>query len=320
MKQKVILTHKYRDEGIEELKENFNLIIVEGSGRSLMETLKEHSDAVALISFLSDPIKKEHMDALPNLKIIANYAVGYNNIDVAYAKSKNILVTNTPDILTDASADLTFTLILAACRRIVEADAYVRAGKFTGWGANLLLGKELRGATLGIIGMGRIGTAVAIRALGFGMNVIYYNRSRKEHLEKQYGFKYVTFDQLVREADVVSPHIPGSPEVHHLFNKETFDKMKPDAVFINLARGGIMDEAALADKLEKKELFAAGLDVYELEPKVHEKLMKLDNVVMAPHIGSATFTARLGMAKMTIANIKQTLAGQTPQNLVPECR
>ncbi|MCP4221436.1 MAG: D-glycerate dehydrogenase [bacterium] len=316
MKVKVVLTRHYQEEGIRQLREAYDLVIVEGSGKALPQILKENPDTQVLIPFLSDPVGPDIIDLAPDLKIIANYAVGYNNIDVEYAKSKNIFVTNTPDILTDASADLTMALILSVCRRIVESDAFVRDGKFEGWGANLMLGKELEGSTIGIFGMGRIGTATALRALGFGMKVIYNSRTRKPELEEKHGFQYVSFDQLVEQADIISPHIPSSPEVLHLFNKETFDRMKPDAVFVNVARGNIMDEAALTEKLERKELFGAGLDVYEFEPKVTERLKKLKNVVLLPHIGSATYYARMGMAQMTIDNIAQALAGKRPRNLV----
>ena len=318
--QKVVLTQKYQDEAIKQLKDAFNLIIVEDSGKDLAQILKENPDTEALISFLSDPIGKEIIDLASNLKIIANYAVGYNNIDVAYAVKKGIPVTNTPDVLTRATADLTMALILAVCRRIVEGDAFLREGKFHGWGANLLLGKELNTCTLGIVGMGRIGTAAAQRAAGFGMKIIYYDNSRKPDLEKEYGYTFAAFHELVKTADIVTLHIPSYPEVHHLFNREVFDMMKPDAVFINVSRGNLVDEAVLAEKLEKNELFGAGLDVYEFEPKVNERLLKLKNAVLVPHIGSATYTARMGMAQLTVDNVKLVLAGNQPQNLVPECR
>lgn len=318
MRRKVILTHKYQDEAIRQLNEAFELIIVEDSGKTLAEILKENPDTEALISFLSDKIDEKMIDLAPNLKIIANYAVGYNNIDVQYALKKGIPVTNTPDVLTNATADLTMALILAVCRRLVEGDELLRQGKFKGWAANFLLGKELNGSTLGIIGMGRIGQATALRAKAFGLKIVYYNRTRKPDLEKEYGCQFKPFLDLVKEADIVSLHIPASPEVHHLFNKNVFDRMKKDAVFINVSRGDLVDEVYLAEKLEKNELFGAGLDVYEHEPQVTEKLLKLKNIVLAPHIGSATYKARMGMAQLTIDNVKQVLAGIPPQNLVPE--
>lgn len=319
-KKKVVLTQIYQQQAIEQLQEAFDLVIVEGSGKPLEQVLRENPDTEALIPFLSDPIGKEIIDLAPRLKIIANYAVGYNNIDVRYAVRKGILVTNTPDILTRATADLAMALLLASARRIVESDAYLRAGKFTGWGANLLLGKELHGCTMGIVGMGRIGLATALRARGFGMKITYFSRSRKPELEQKYDFQYLPFMELVENSDVISLHIPSSPDVHHLFNKDVLDRMKPDAIFINVARGNLVDEAYLAEKLEKNPQFTAGLDVYEFEPKVTEKLLPLKNTVLVPHIGSATFHARMGMAQMTIDNLEQAFEGKTPQNLVPECR
>jgi glyoxylate reductase len=320
MKPKVVLTQTYQVEAIDRLREEFDLVIVEGSGKSLAEVLRENPDTRALIGFLSDKIDKRIIDLGKNLKIIANYAVGYNNIDVQYAVGKGIPVTNTPDVLTNAAADMAMALILAVARRIVEGDEWVRQGKFTGWGANLLLGKELNGSILGIVGMGRIGLAAALRGQGFGLNVMYYDSARKENLENEYGFTYMPFDELVSRADVISLHVPSSPGTYHLFNKDVFDRMKRDAIFINTARGDLVDEASLAEKLAKNELFGAGLDVYEFEPRVTEKLKRLKNVVLAPHTGSATYKARLGMAQMTVDNVKQALSGRIPRNLVEECK
>lgn len=320
MKQKVILTQRYQQEAIEQLQEDYDLIIVRDTGRHLEEILAENPDTVALISFLSDRIDKRIIDLGPNLKIIANYAVGYNNIDVSYAVQKGIPVTNTPDILTGTTADMAVALLLAVSRRIVEGDYFVRQGKFKGWGANLMLGKEINGATMGIVGMGRIGLATALRVKAFGMKVCYYSMNRRQELEETHGFIYLPFEELVGKSDVVSLHIPSTPETHHLFDKKTLDLMKPDAIFINVSRGNLVDEEYLADKLEKKELFGAGLDVYEYEPVITTKLKTLSNVVLAPHLGSATYTTRLGMAHMTVDNIRQVLAGDTPQNLVDECK
>ena len=320
MKPKVILTQKYQDEAIQQLYREFQLVIVEDSGKSLAEVLKENPDTQALISFLSDRIDKKIIALGKNLRIIANYAVGYNNINVGYAVQKGIAVTNTPDVLTNATADFTMALILATARRVVEGDNFVRQGKFTGWGANLMLGKELNNSILGIVGMGRIGLAAAQRAMAFGMRVFYYDTTRKKDLEKKYGFRYMPFRDLVSQADIISVHIPSSPETRRLFNQEVFDRMKKDAVFINASRGDLVDEAYLAEKLEKNELFGAGLDVYEYEPHITEKLKKLKNVVLAPHLGSATYKARMGMAQLTIDNVKEVLAGKPPQNLVEECK
>ena len=318
MKKKVILTKNYLQPAIDRLNDVFDLVVAEESGKDLAAVVKEHADAEALISFLSDKIDRSLMDLAPNLKIIANYAVGYNNIDVAAALEKGIFVTHTPDVLTEATADLTMALVLAVCRRILESDEFVRAGKFEGWGAKLMLGKELRGSVFGVVGLGRIGLATAKRAAGFGMKVMYYSKTRKPEIEQELGFQYARFIDVVEQADVLSLHLPYSEDVHHLFNKDTFDLMKPNAVFINAARGALMDENYLAEKLEKGELFGAGLDVYEFEPKVTQRLLALKNVVMAPHIGSATDDTRLEMAMMTVRGVENALQGAKPDFLVPE--
>jgi len=316
--KKIILTHRYHDEAIERLHREFQLVIAADEGPDLPAVMRRHADAEGLISFLSDPVDAAAIRAMKKLKIIANFAVGYNNIDVECALEKNILVTHTPDVLTGATADLAMALILSVSRRLVEGDALVRAGRFTGWQAGLLLGKELNGAILGIVGMGRIGLATALRARACGMKALYYSRSAKPALERKYGFARVTFLELLRSADVVSLHLPYSPGVHHLFNRDAFALMKKDAIFINTARGPLMDEEALAAALEKNELFGAGLDVYEDEPAVNEKLKGLKNAVLLPHLGSATGKTRRAMAMMTVLSVRQALAGKRPRHLIPE--
>lgn len=316
--KKVILTRRYNDEAIERLRREFRLLIAADEGTDLAGFLRRHADAQALISFLSDPVDRAMIGGLPGLKIIANYAVGYNNIDVGCALERNVLVTHTPDVLTAATADLTLALILAVSRRLVEGDALVRAGRFSGWDANLLLGKELNGALLGIVGMGRIGLATALRARAFGMKVIYYSRGAKPALEKKFGFARVTFLELIRSADVVSLHLPYSPGVRHLFSRDAFALMKKDAIFVNAARGPLMDEEALAEHLEKNGRFGAGLDVYENEPAVNQRLKGLKNAVLLPHLGSATEKTRRAMAMMTVQAVRQALSGRKPQHLIPE--
>ena len=216
MKKKIILTKKFGSNEVEILRRKYDLIIVEDEEKSLEDLVDVHNDAVALIPFLSDTVNSEIIDSLKNLRIIANYAVGYNNIDFEYAGKIGIFVTNTPEILTNATADLTMALILGVSRRILESDRYMRSGSFTGWGANLLLGKELNGLTLGIIGLGKIGTATAIRAKAFGMKIIYSSRTRKEKTEKEFGFEYRELDDLIGSADIISPHMPYSKEAHHM--------------------------------------------------------------------------------------------------------
>jgi len=322
---KVILSQRYLDEAIAELRKicasvSCDLIIAEDERRSLSALLDAHPDCRALITFLSDTVDADLLRRAKNLRIVANYAVGYNNIDVAAALERGIYVTHTPDILTEATADLTMALTLAVARRIVPADCFLRQGRFSGWEAKLFLGKELAGATLGVVGMGRIGLAVALRALGFGMKVAYFSRTRRPDLEKRHSFVYLPFVDLLKRADVVSVHIPYSADVHHLFDRDAFALMKRDAIFINASRGGLMNEADLAEALGRNELFGAGLDVYESEPAVDDRLLGMDNVVLAPHIGSATFAARLGMARMTMTSVGEALAGQVPSHLVPEWR
>ncbi len=316
--KKVILAHRYHDEAVAALSREFDLVIAGEKNGGLRACLRRHPDAEALISFLSDPVDRSMINGMSKLRIIANFAVGYNNVDVAGALEKNVLVTHTPDVLTRATADLAMALILAASRRLVEGDALVRAGEFHGWRAGLLLGRELNGAVLGIVGMGRIGLAVALRARAFGMKVVFYSRSAKPRIEKKYGFARVTFLELIRSADVVSLHLSYSAGIRRLFNRDVFALMKKDAVFVNTARGPLVDEAALAAALEKNELFAAGLDVYENEPKVNARLKRLPNVVLLPHLGSATEATRRQMAMMTVQAVRQALAGRRPRHLIPE--
>lgn len=318
MPKKVILTRRFIQEAIDRLAQAFHLVIAADSGKSPAEVLAENKDAEALISFLSDPVDKDTIDLGENLKIIANYAVGYNNIDFRHAMAKDLFVTHTPDVLTNATADLAMALILAVSRRIVDADRFLRSGQFKGWDANLLLGKELNDSVLGIIGLGRIGLAVARRAIGFGLKAIYYSRPRENKLEQEYGFEFVDFEELITRADIITVHIPYSEDMHHLFNRQVFAKMKPDAIFINTSRGPMMNEEHLVEQLEKYESFGAGLDVYEFEPQVNERLKKLKNAVLVPHIGSATYKARLGMALMAIESVEQALSGRTPAHLIPE--
>lgn len=315
--QTVILAHPFAAEVMAELAAGFRLI-VPAAGRSLAETVRAEPAVEGLISFLSDPVDHDLLAAAPNLKIVANFAVGIDNIDVAAARARGIYVTNTPDILTEATADLTWALLLSVARRIVEADRFTRDGRFSGWQADLLLGKELAGGTCGVVGLGRIGSAVARRALGFGMRVLYTSRHRQPDLERQYGFEATDFSDLLRRADVVSAHLAYEPELHHLFDRDAFALMKPDAIFLNVARGALVNEAALIEALEEGRLFGAGLDVYEAEPVISARLRCLPNVVLAPHIGSATTATRTGMARMAAVSVGQALAGRIPDHLVPE--
>lgn len=279
--------------------------------------LKEVADCDALVPLLTDRVDDELLDRAPRLKVVANYAVGYDNIDVPACTARGVLVTNTPGVLTETTADLAFALILAAARRLVEADKFLRAGKWKTWGPTLLLGQDVYGATLGLVGLGRIGAAVARRARGFNMKILYYSRHRQEALEKELGVEYVSFDELLRRSDFISIHVPLTAETHHLFNAEAFAKMKPTAVLVNTARGPIVDEAALYAALKTGRIAAAGLDVMDPEPpRPDNPLLTLDNVILLPHIGSASIATRTRMATMAAENAAAALRGELPPNLV----
>lgn len=319
MKPKIILAHPFTPQQIDWLESRCELIMAEDYP-DLIQTAKAHPDTMGLISFLSDTVDDTLLDELPGLKIVANYAVGYNNIHVASARKRGIWVTNTPDVLTDATADLTMTLLLAACRRLIEADRFVRSGQFKGWGATLMLGKDIKDAVLGIVGLGRIGGEVARRARAFGMKVIYTANSPKPEMEKQLGVERVDFDQLLTRSDFISLHLPYSPAVHHLFDRAAFARMKAGSVFINVARGGLMDEAALVQAVNSGHLFAAGLDVFEAEPRVHPGVIQNERIVIAPHIGSATEHTREKMAMMAAEDVLRVCGGEKPLFPVSECR
>jgi len=276
------------------------------------ELLKYIKDVDAVISLLSDNFNPEIIDSMKRCKIISNYAVGYNNIDVEYARSKNIIVTNTPDVLTDSTADLAITLALACARRVLEGDRLIRSKKFKGWKPKLLLGIELKNKNFGILGAGRIGSATAFRAKAFGANILYYSKSGKEDLEKKTGAKKVPLKRLLKDSDFVSIHLPLNKETYHLINKENLNFLKKGSILINTARGEIVDEKELIKILKKKSIFAAGFDVYENEPNIDMELLKLDNVVLLPHIGSATEDTRNAMAELAAKNVINVMEGKNP--------
>jgi glyoxylate reductase len=272
----------------------------------------------ALLPILTDRVDGEVLDAAgPQLKIVANYAVGYNNIDVDAATARKVPVTNTPGVLTETTADLAWALILASTRRISESEAYLRAGKWDGWGPMQFLGTDVYGKTLGIFGMGRIAQAVARRAVGFGMNVIYASRSRQpEAIEKELNATHVDKATLLAESDILSVHCPLLPETTHAFSTAEFKAMKSSAVLINTSRGPTVDEGALVDALKNGDIWGAGIDVFEEEPKVHPGLMECPNAVIIPHLGSATLETRGKMATIAAQNIVARLNGETPPNCV----
>ena len=274
--------------------------------------------AEGLLAILTDTVDADVMDAAgPQLKIVANYAVGYDNVDVAAATERGIAVTNTPGVLTETTADLAWALLMSAARRIVEADCFVRDGRWTGWGPRLLLGVDVHGKTLGLFGMGRIGRAVARRAAGFDMRVLYHDRGPiEEAVEKRLDATFVDQPTLLAESDFLSIHVPLLPETRHAFGAAEFKAMKRTACLVNTSRGPVVDEAALAEALEAREVFAAGLDVFEDEPRVHPRLLACENAVIVPHVGSASIETRATMAQMAAQNIIARLRGEVPPNCV----
>lgn len=276
------------------------------------ELEKLASDADGIISLLTEKFDKKLIDKLKKCKVIANYAVGFNNIDIEYAREKNIIVTNTPDVLSDATADLAMTLVLSCARRITEGEKIMRTKKFKGWEPKLLLGVELKGKIFGILGAGRIGSAVARRAHAFGTNILYYDNSENKSLENETDAKKVSLNYLLKKSDFVSVHLPFTPKTYHLIDKEALQLLKPTSIFINTARGEIVDEKELIALLKANKIFAAGFDVYEGEPKINPVLLKLKNVVLLPHIGSATFEARNRMALLAAGNVIAVLKNREP--------
>jgi glyoxylate reductase len=277
--------------------------------------LRRVADKEGLLCTITDRIDAELLDGAPALKVIANYGVGFEHIDLAGATRRGIPVTNTPGVLTDATADLAFALILATARRIAAGDRRVREGKFTYWGPLLFLGQEVSGKTLGLIGLGRIGQAVAQRARGFGMRVLYHSRTRlAPAAEQELQVAYALRETLLQEADFVSLHVPLTPETRHLIGRRELELMKPTAFLINTARGPVVDEAALVEALRRGQLGGAGLDVYEREPELSPGLTDLDNVVLLPHLGSATIETRTRMGLMAAENLLAGLRGERPPN------
>ncbi|MFC2083426.1 2-hydroxyacid dehydrogenase [Bacteroidota bacterium] len=266
----------------------------------------------AIIPLLTDKIDRTVIDNAFNLKVIANYAVGFNNIDIEYAKSMNIVVTNTPDILTDSTADLAILLLLACARNLLEGEKYVRSKKFSGWQPRLLLGMELKNKILGIVGAGRIGFATAKRAINFGMKIVYFDKNKNERLENETCAKKISLNKLMKISDFISLHLPLCKDTYRMINKDKLDLMKPTAVIINTARGEIVDEEYLIKLLQSNKIYAAGFDVYDNEPIINKHLLKLQNVVLLPHIASATFEARFKMAELAARNVINVLEGKNP--------
>ncbi len=281
------------------------------------ELIQRVADVDALLTMLTDPIDAAVLNAGRRLRIVAQMAVGYDNIDVAAATERGILVTNTPGVLTEATADLTFALLLAAARRVVEGDRLTRTGGWKSWHPSFLLGQEVHGATLGIVGFGQIGQAVARRARGFEMRILYHSRTRRPEVEAELGAEYAELARLLRESDFVSLHVPLTPETRRMIGERELALMKPTAVLVNAARGAVVDQRALYVALKERRIAAAGLDVAETEPiPPDEPLLALDNVVITPHVGSAGVATRRKMAEMAVESVLQALRGELPQHCV----
>ncbi|ECO1693817.1 hydroxyacid dehydrogenase, partial [Listeria monocytogenes] len=303
--------------GLNLLKEHFEVEMYECEGIIDKETLMEGvKDASALISILSTNVDQEVIDSASNLKIIANYGAGFNNVDVKYAREKDIDVTNTPKASTASTAELTFGLVLAVARRIVEGDKLSRTQGFDGWAPLFFRGREVSGKTIGIIGLGEIGSAVAKRAKAFDMDILYTGPHQKKEKEREIGAKYVDLNTLLENADFITINAAYNPDLHHMIDTEQFKLMKSTAYLINAGRGPIVNEEALVKALEDKEIEGAALDVYEFEPEITEGLKSLDNVVITPHIGNATYEARDMMSKIVANDTIKKLNGETPQFIV----
>lgn len=301
MKKKILITYNLPREGFAELTEHFELIFPENDSFSKEEVLERVAECDALLSMFNFVIDKEIIDAGKNLKIISNFGVGFNNVDFEYARHKGVMVTNTPDPVVEPTAEMAFALMLATARRVAECDRKLRdAASGLKWGVMENLGVGLHGKTLGIVGLGRIGKSIARRAEAFGMKVVYHNRKETEAGNAKY---CSTLDELLYVSDFVSLNVPLTDETRHLIDADALKKMKPSAILINTARGPVVDEPALADALKNRTIRAAGLDVFENEPSVCPQLLALDNVVLAPHNGTATIDARIEMSRFAARNI-----------------
>lgn len=322
-KPRVLVTREVFDETLDYLRAHCEVI-------DNQKDLPYAPDALAvalaacdgLMCALTDRVDAALLARAPRLKAVANIAVGYNNIDVPACTARGVMATNTPGVLDDSTADLAWALMLGTARRITEVERRIRAGEWTGWRLKQWLGVDVHHATLGIVGMGRIGQAIARRALGFEMKVVYHNRKRiAPELEHKCNAAYLTMDELLAQSDFIVLQVPYSPDTHHLIGAAQLKRMKPSAILINSTRGGVVDDAALVAALKDGTIRGAGLDVYENEPRLHPEFLRLDNVVLAPHIGSSTEATRKAMAMLAARNLVAALKGEVPPNLVnPDVR
>jgi glyoxylate reductase len=315
VKPLIVATRALPEPSLSTLEPDFEVRIM-GYAPTPLELAAEIGEAEALIPLVSDRVTEEVLEAGKKLRIVANYGVGVDNIDRAAAAARGIVITNTPNVLTDATADLTMALLLALARRLVEGDRMVRTGGFAGWAPDLLLGFDLKGKTLGIVGPGRIGRAVARRARAFGMTAIAHGRSPRDEADPDDPPR-VSFEDLLRRSDVVSLHVPLNEETRGLFGRETFARMKPGSVLLNTARGPLVSEMALLRALDEGLIAGAGLDVFENEPAIAPGLLDNDRVVLMPHAGSATLETRREMARMAVEDVRRVLMGEKPLRAVP---
>jgi glyoxylate reductase len=310
----ILLTRKLPSSVLDKLRAIADVDVYTGDAAIPPDELRARvADKDALVCLLTDRVDRAVIDAAPRLKVIANVAVGFNNIDVAYARSRGIVVTNTPDVLSESVADFTWALILAITRRLSEGERLVRRGEWKGWAFDLMLGSELRGKQLGLVGVGRIGRAVAARASAFGVRVAYTSRRELEGVGSSADPAVpMSLDRLLVSSDIVSLHVPLTPETTHLIDKRALARMKRSAYLINTARGPVVDEAALAWALQQNLLAGAALDVYEHEPIVHPDLLRLENVLLVPHLASGTTETRTAMADLAVNNVIAVLDGRAP--------
>ena len=325
MKPRIFVTRAIFPDVLERLRTHFDVLDnQEDTPLSSDEFVRRMAGRQGVLSNTSDRIDATIVAQLPELKAVCNMAVGYNNLDIPALTAAGIVATNTPDILTESTADFGWALLMATARRVTESEHWLRAGKWSKWSYDLFLGADVHGRTLGILGMGRIGQAIARRAAGFGMTILYHNRSQLDAVtEQKLGARYVSKAELLQQADHLMLVLPYSAESHHAIGAAELAQMKPTATLVNLARGGIVDDAALAAALRARQIFAAGLDVFEGEPKVHPDLLTVPNIVLTPHIASATEDTRRGMANLAADNLIAALglgpnAGKPPSALNPE--
>jgi glyoxylate reductase len=314
----VTVTNMFPQGALDKLETHCDLRINQTETPSTTEDLKKYAlDSTVMVTYLSDKIDRDIIDSANNLKLIANYGAGFNNIDVAYAAKNGIWVTNTPGVLHETTADLTWAMILGAARRIILAERFTRENRFKGWQAKMFLGGDVYGKTLGIIGCGEIGSAVAYRALGFNMRVLYCNRNRLSlEKEKALNAVHTSLEELLQKSDFITVHVPLTEQTQNMIGKEQFLMMKPTAYFIHTARGKVVDDKALVDVLKEGRIAGAALDVYENEPALTEGMIELENLMLLPHIGSASHETRDKMADLVADNVLDALAGRSPRCLV----